>query len=86
MIKLKKILPYMDAWTDIILWDAHNNSDTPDFRGLVRDVPWIYLNRAIAEKEDNDMDEAISPYKDGNEVGIRITLAPDDVYGWDSQE
>lgn len=78
-MKLKKILPYIDAFVRI--WD---NVSTEEenwqivYEGDAADIPWVYSNRKLINREDNGGDEAICPFQINNKVYLRITLAQEE--------
>lgn len=78
-MKLKKLLPYLDALTKIrIFQNIGNESYEPKwdivFEGYVMDIPWSLINYRLIEAENNEDSEAICPYIDGKDSCIRITL------------
>lgn len=80
-MKLRKILPYLDFASDVIIWE--NISTASDnweitFRGSILEIPWTYLDRKLIESIDNEGSEAICPYEEDGRVGLRITLAPEE--------
>ena len=81
-LKLKQVLPYIDSYIDIRIYDQVSvNSGQWEivFEGPVYEVPWIYAERHLIEADDNEGSEAICPYV--NEKGqtcLRITLADEE--------
>lgn len=77
-MKLKKILPYLDACTTVRIFQNVSSREEQweiVYEGPIFDIPWTLLKYHLIEMEDNEDSEAICPYTDdkGNAC-LRITL------------
>lgn len=57
---LGEIITLFDPWNEVILWVDDPNGvnfeeETPDFKGIILDIPWTFLNYEINTEENRQI-------------------------------
>lgn len=60
-MKLKKVIPYLDWLAKVYLYDADYEEELL-FEGSLMDIPWIYLDWTLVNKNGENAIQVRNPY------------------------